>query len=294
MCNPFAIAAVVAGSAMQANAQHQRQKNMQNAADDAREAELFRQEGLSKEREQALDPAMQNANRATQDAALEDAAAKRQAAYSGDTTLPGDAGTAGYQAPSAGATYGQPKIVQEETDKQRAKGDADVRSIGDARARLASYGDVGLGNQILNQNAGNNINMLGGFSRMSSALLPGEVQNAMAKHAGDRKNEELLGSALVMAGSVGGGMGAGASGAGSYGTAMGGSANAGATIGGYAGDLSSFTPMAGAAGTAAADAAAPSLWGGLLANGKGMFMPAAQSRYGTAAAGGIGSLLARR
>jgi len=294
MCNPYAIAAMVAGTAIQANAQSKRQAAMENASEDAQNAEMMRQQGLSKERQAALDPAMGNATRATQDAALADAAAKRQAAYSESTTLPGDPGTADYQAPSGGA-QGQPKVVQEEASKQRDKANADVRSMGEARARLQSYGDVGLGNQILNQNTGGQLNMLGGFSRMSSALLPGEIQNAMAKHAGDNKTQELLGTALQMYGAGGApGLASGAAGAGAYGAAMGGSANAGASIGGYSGNLAGFAPSAGVAGEAAADAAAPGLMGGLFSNAQGYFLPAAQqSRYGTAAKG-VGSLLARR
>lgn len=296
MCNPVAIGLMVAGTALQVNAQNRRQAAMKDASEDAQNAEMLRQQGLSKEREQSLDPAMQNSTRASQDAALADAAAKREASYEGDTTLPGDAGTAGYQAPSAAASYGQPKIIQEENDKQRSAADADVRSIGDARARLQSYGDVGLGNSMINQRAGDQINMLGGFSRMSASLLPSEIQAAMASKAGVGKNQELLGTALQLYGGAGapGVGGAAAGGFGSYGATMGGSANAGSTIGGYSGNLSGFTPVAGAAGEAAADAAAPSLLGGLYANGQGYFLPAAQqSRYATAGKG-VGSLLAAR
>jgi hypothetical protein len=296
MCNPAAIGLVVAGTALQVNAQSRRQAAMKNAAEDAQNAELFRQQGLTKEREQSLDPAMANATRASQDAALADAAAKREAAYGGDTTLPGDEGTAGYQAPSAAAAYGQPKIIQEENDKQRGKADADVRSIGNARARLQSYGDVGLGNSILNQNAAGDINMLGGFSRMSSALLPGEVQAAMASKAGTARNQELLGTALQLYGGAGAPGTGGAGGFAGYGSAMGGSANAGATVGGYSGNLAGFAPSAGAAGEAAADAAAPGLMGGLFSNLSGSVQPWwQQAAYkGGQSASGIGSLLARR
>lgn len=296
MCNPLAIGLMVAGTALQVNAQSRRQAAMKNAAEEAQNAELLRQQGLSKEREEALDPAMQNATRASQDAALADAAAKREAAYANSTTLPGDAGTEGYQAPSAAAAYGQPKIIQEEADKQRGKANAEVRSIGDARARLQSYGDVGLGNSILNQKAAGDINMLGGFSRMSSALLPGEVQAAMASKAGTGRNQELLGTALQMYGGAGAPGTGGAGGLASYGSAMGGSANAGATVGGYSGNLAAFTPSAGAAGEAAANAAAPGLMGGLFSNMTGSVQPWwQQAAYrGGQSAGGIGTLLARR
>lgn len=294
MCNPIAIGLMVAGTAMQVNAQNRRQAAMKNASEDAAQAESLRQQGLSKEREQQLNPAMTNATRESQDAAEAAAAAKRNAAYAESTTLPGDPGTDEYQAPSA-STDGQPKVVQEEAAKQRGLANADVRSIGEARSRLQSYGDVGLGNQILQQNAGQKINMLGGFSRMSAALLPGEIQNAMAKHAGDFKTQELLGTALQMYGGAGapGTAAAGAGAATGYGAAMGGSANAGATVGGYSGNLSGFTPMAGAAGQAGADAAAPSLMGGLFANASGSVAPWWQ-QAGRAGVGIGSQLVARR
>lgn len=296
MCNPLAIGLMVAGTALQVNAQHRRQAAMKNAAEEAQNAEILRQQGLSKERENELNPALENSTRASQDAALADAAAKRQAAYADATTLPGDVGTPDYQAPSDAASAGQPKIIQEEADKQRNRANADVRTIGDARARLQSYGDVGLGNQILNQNAAGKINMLGGFSRMSSALLPGEVQAAMADKAGKYRGQELLGTALQMYGSAGAPGTGGAGGFGSFGSAMGGSANAGATVGGYSGNLSGFVPSAGMAGEQAANAAAPGLMGGLFSNMTGSVQPWWQQagQAGRAGASGIGSLLARR
>jgi hypothetical protein len=277
---------MVAGTALQVNAQKRRQTAMENAAEDAQNAEVLRQQSLSKEREEALNPALNNATRASQEAALAEAAAKREAAYEGDTTLPGDEGTADYQAP-AESTMGQPKVVQEETAKQRAKADADVRSIGNARARLQSYGDVGLGNQILNQDASSKINMLGGFSRMSSSLLPGEVQAAMASKAGKGRNQELLGTALQMYGSFGApGMGAAAAGAAGAGAT-------GATAAGYSGNLSGFTPgVTGAALSQAAPVATaqPGMLGGLF----GGAMPWWQQQQGAQGAAGIGSLLANR
>lgn len=246
MCNPIAIGLMVAGTAMQVNAQRQRQKAMENAAEDAQNAEALRQGSLTKEREQALGPALENATRANQDAALEEAAAKRKAAYEGDTSMPGSEGTADYQAPSAAAAEGQPTVVRQEADKQKAKADAEVRSIGDARARLASYGDVGLGNQILNRDSGNQINMLGGFARSSAALLPGEVQAAMNSKAGKGRTQEMLGSALSMYGSFGapGAGGAATAAAGGAGGATGMYGNAINT--GAGSTLGATAPMAGA------------------------------------------------
>jgi hypothetical protein len=249
MCNPVAIGLMVAGTALSVNAQNKRQTAMKNAAEDAQQAELMRQQSLSKERQDSLQPTFDNATRQSQDAALAAAAEKRNSAYENATTLPGDQGTDSYQAPSAAAAEGQPKVVQEEAAKQRSKADSEVRSIGDARARLMSYGDVGLGNQILNQNATNNINMLGGFSRMSSALLPGEVQAAMNSKAGKYRGQELLGTALSMYGGAGApgmfggaaaaaGAGAGAGATGTYGAAL----NSGA-----ASTLGSVAPSAGGA-----------------------------------------------
>jgi hypothetical protein len=295
MCNPLAIGLMVAGTALQVNAQRKRQANMEDAAEDARALEASRQDKMREERESVLVDSQQGMGLDAQNAALAEAQAKREAAYAPEN-VPNSSASGSYS--GVATDSGTPKIVMEDVEKKRAQANTDVASVGDARARLGAYGDVTLGNRINNSNTGNTLGMLGGFARGSANLLPGEVQAAMAKHAGDRKGQELLGTALSMYGGFGA-PGAGAAGAGSfagYGSAMGGSANAGATVGGYSGNLSSFAPVAGAAGQAGADAAAPSLMGGLFSNATGSTLPwwqqAGQAGRGTAS--GIGSLLASR
>lgn len=267
MCNPVAIGLVVAGTALQVNAQSRRQAAMKDAAADARQLEDTRQSGLRSERESQLLQSQQGMGVDAQTSALEDAAARREAAYS-------PAAEAAASAPTsynAATDNGAPKIVNEDAASKREAGQEEARGVGNARARLGSYSDVNLGNRINNSNSANQLGMLGGFARQSAALLPGEVQAAMASKEGTGRNQEMLGTALSMYGSAGApGVGAaGAGGAASYGTAMGGSASAGGTVGGYAGNLSSFAPVAGAAGQAGADAAAPGLLGGIFANGVG-------------------------
>lgn len=279
MCNPVAIGLVVAGTALQANAQSRRQNAMQDAAEDARNLELSRQQKLGDEREQALMASQQGMNVEAQNSALEAAAAKREAAYAPAAVAPSDS-SSNYNNP---ASSGTPKIVMEDMEKKRGAASDEAAAVGNARARLGAYSDVNLGNRIANSNSANTIGMLGGFARQSAALLPGEVQAAMQSQAGKGRNQELLGTALAMYGSAGA---PGTGGAGSfagYGSAMGGSANAGATVGGYSGNLSGFTPAAGAAGEAAADAAAPSLLGGMFANG----MSAMGSNAPTSGFGGL-------
>lgn len=264
MCNPVAIGLVVAGTALQMNAQSRRQSAMKDAASDARAMEAGRQDKLRGERESTLLASQQGQSVDAQNQSLEAAAAKREATY---------APAAGPQQTSynAATDNGAPKIVNDDAASKSAKAQGEAGAIGNARARLGSYSDVNLGNRMANSDYANQIGMLGGFARSSAALLPGEVADAMARKEGTGQNQELIGTALSMYGSAGapGVGGAAAGGAGSYGAAMGGSAKAGATVGGYAGDLSNFTPVAGAAGQAGADAAAPSLLGGMFANGVG-------------------------
>jgi hypothetical protein len=270
MCNPVAIGLVVAGTALQMNAQSRRQAAMKDAAADARALESGRQDKLRTERETTLYDSQQGQSMDAQSESLEAAAAKREATY---------APAAAEQPTSYNAATddGAPKIVQEDAASKGAKAQGEASAIGNARARLGSYSDVNLGNRIANSNFANQMGMLGGFARGSAALLPAEVADAMARKEGTGRNQELIGTALSMYGSAGapglsgaaaGGAGA-AGGAASYGSAMGGSAKAGATVGGYSGNLSSFAPVAGAAGQAGADAAAPGLLGGLFANGVG-------------------------
>lgn len=274
MCNPVAIALVVAGTALQVNAQSRRQAAMKDAAADARQLEDTRQSGLRSERESQLLQSQQGMGVDAQTAALEDAAAKREASYSPTA----EAAAGAPAAYNAATDNGAPKIVNEDAASKREAGQEEARGIGNARARLGAYSDVNLGNRMNNSDFANQLGMLGGFARQSASLLPGEVQSAMASKEGTGRNQEMLGTALSMYGSFGapgvgtataaGGAGA-AGGMGSYGATMGGSAKAGATVGGYSGNLAGFAPVAGAAGQAGADAAAPGLLGGLFSNGMG-------------------------
>lgn len=271
MCNPVAVALVVAGTAMQMNAQSRRQAAMKDAASDARAMEAGRQDTLRNEREGTLLESQQGMDVESQNQSLEDAAAKREATYAPAAVEPATA----Y---NAATDNGAPKIVMEDAAAKRGTARDEASAIGNARARLGSYSDVNLGNKIANSNFANLLGMQGSFARGSAALLPGEVADAMARKEGTGRNQELIGTALSMYGSAGapgvgsasaaGGAGA-AGGVGSYGATMGGSSTAGATVGGYSGNLSGFIPAAGAAGQATADAAAPGLMGGLFANGVG-------------------------
>jgi hypothetical protein len=271
MCNPYAIAMVVAGTALQMNAQSRRQAAMKDAAADARAMEAGRQDTLRNERESTLLDAQQGMDVDAQNQSLEAAAAKREATYAPAAVEP----ATDY---NASTDNGAPKIVMEDAAAKRGTAREEAGAIGNARARLGSYSDVNLGNRISNSNFANQLGMLGGFARGSAALLPGEVASAMASKEGTGRNQELIGTALQMYGSagapgVGGAAAAGGAGAaggmGSYGATMGGSSTAGATVGGYSGNLAGFVPAAGAAGQVAADAAAPGLMGGIFANGVG-------------------------
>ncbi|MBD9674946.1 hypothetical protein IB275_30495 [Pseudomonas sp. PDM21] len=280
MCNPVAIGLVVAGTALQVNAQRQRAKNMQNAAEDARLAEVMRQQRLSNQREAELSAAESNADLVTQQQKLDEAAAKREAGYAGDTTMPNEVDKATDYSPTTTASDA-PKVVSSDAEARRSESNALVDQLGNARARMQAFGDLNLGNSILNRRVGDQIGMLANFSRASSQLLPGEVQAAQAKHSRDKFGQEMLGTALQLYGSAGA---PGVGGAGTYGAAMG-SANAGATIGGYSGNLSNFA--AGPAGSVGAAGASPSLTGGLLSNWLGQSAPS----WLSSSQQGLGSLL---
>lgn len=287
MCNPLAIGLMVAGTALQANAQRKRQANMEDAAENARALEAARQDKMREERESVLVDSQQGMGREAQDAALAEAQAKREAAYASENAP--DSATPGAYTGVA-TDSGTPKIVMDEVEKKRAEANADVRSVGDARARLGAYGDVNLGNRIANSNTGNTLGMLGGFARGSANLLSGEVQSAMNKHAGDRRGQELLGTALSMYGAAGapamfGGAAAGAgAGAGAYGTGLTAGQAASAVNTGAASTLGATAPGAGNAAlgsniaatmfpTAAQNVApvAGAGIGGLFANGAPLF-----------------------
>lgn len=299
MCNPLAIGLMVAGTALQVNAQRKRQANMEDAAEDARALEASRQEKMREERESVLVDSQQGMGREAQDAALAEAQAKREAAYAPEA-VPNSSASGSYS--GVATDSGTPKIVMEDVEKKRAQANTDVASVGDARARLGAYGDVTLGNRINNSNTGNTLGMLGGFARGSASLLPGEVQAAMAKHAGDRRGQEMLGTALSMYGAYGAAPMFGGSAAAGAGAGAG--ASAGSTAAGYGGNLSAFSP--GVTGTAlsqaapAASTAAQTGWasqlGGLFSNGAPMFGTATTMGYlpGRSSFGGLGTALAAR
>jgi hypothetical protein len=285
MCNPVAIGLMVAGTALQVNAQHQRNTAMQNAAGDARALESSRQDKLRNEREDVLLGSQKNLGVDAQTQLLTDAAAKREAAYA---AAPDSAAPATY---NTATDSGTPKIVMEDANAKRSKANAEVQQVGNARARLGSYGDVGVGNRLVSSDAANNLGILGGFARQSAALLPGEVQSAMTRKAGTGQNQEMLGTALQLYGAAGapalfGGAaaaGAGATEAATAGAATAGAADAAAAYApGAAGQAlmgttaSSLFPTATAT---AARAAAPGMMGGLFSNSAPLFGTAATKGY---------------
>lgn len=272
MCNPVAIGLVVAGTALQMNAQSRRQAAMQDAAKSARQLESTRQEGLRNEREGQLLASEQGQTVDAQNAALADAAAKREAAYT--PAAPASDPSTSY---NAATDNGAPKIIAEDAASKRGAAQEEVSAVGNARARLGSYSDVNLGNRITNSNYANQIGMLGGFARGSAALLPGEVASAMQSKAGTGRNQELIGTALSLYGSAGApgaggaafGAGASAGATGQYGAAL--NSGTASTVGGLAPSSGYAAAGQGIAQSAfpgvAQASAAPGGLAGLFANG---------------------------
>jgi len=99
-------------------------------------AEAMRQGEIDREKFENFDEATNAFERDTQEDAINNALAERQALLDDATGLPGQDGT--YRSPAANDA---PNVVQSYADEQNAEADDFVSMLGDARARLGSWGE---------------------------------------------------------------------------------------------------------------------------------------------------------
>lgn len=197
MCNPLAIAAV-AVTAAGTYAQYRGQRQAQKAMAGAVEAESIRQKRLRDESQGLFNESLGNQTADAQIERLGDKVAERSAAMTGNQVAEPVANI-----PVIG---GAPDIVADETGVRVNEGNARARDEATAKAALAAFGDLQLGNALMNTRYGQQQSQLSNFMQGSSNVLPIEVQ--AASHRGDKT--KLLGDTLVAIGSI---MGMGAGGA---------------------------------------------------------------------------------
>lgn len=169
--------------------------------DGAREAERIRQKGYQAESDAAFDESMSKQGADLQKERIAQAEAERTA-----TAQAAQQPTAVVNIPTQGAT---PTVVADETSARVGTGNAQAAQDAANRAALASFGDVQLGNALLNTRYGQQQAQIGRNMQGSANVLGIEMD------AASRRGDSLkgIGSGLVAGGSLlgmGAGMGWGA------------------------------------------------------------------------------------
>jgi hypothetical protein len=181
-----------AGTAAQAAGARKARKAM----DGAREAERIRQKGFQAQSDALFDESLGQQGSDMQKERIAQAEAERAAA----TTAAQQPGAV-VNVPTQGET---PTVVSDETSARVGVGNAQAAQDAYNRAALASFGDVQLGNALMNARYGQQQGQIGNFMKGSSDVLGVEME------AASRRGDSLkgIGSGLTALGSVAG-MGAG-------------------------------------------------------------------------------------
>lgn len=200
MCPPIvALALTAAGTAATAAGVRKAQK----AQDGAREAERIRQKAFQGEADARATENLNNTGKGATDSGMAKAEADRKAAS--------DAAVAEVRAPveAAGENLAGDssvaKLVANENASQAARGLGFALQQGAAKAKLASLGDVGFENAIMNARTNQDIARVANFAKGSADVLPVELEAAARKGQGLR----TVGSLLSAGGTIAG-LGAGA------------------------------------------------------------------------------------
>lgn len=196
MCDPFSITAL-ALTAAGTTAQYigQRQANKAMAAVTA--AESGRQKKLRDEAQGLFEESLSKQGSDAQTKRLADAQAEREAATAGNMT---DAPVV--NVPVQG---GAPNIVADETAARVSEGNIRARDEAIAKAALDAFGDLQLGNALMNARYGAQQGQLANFMQGSQSVLPTEL--SAASRRGDRT--KLFGDLLIAGGQIAGMYGVG-------------------------------------------------------------------------------------
>lgn len=195
MCTPLvALALTAAGTAASAAGARKAQK----AQAGAREAERTRQKALQGEADVRAAENFNNTGKGATDSGMAKAEAERKAAS--------DAAVAEVRAPveatgeNLAGDSTAAKLVANENASQAARGLGYALQQGSAKAKLASLGDVGFENAIMNARTNQDLARIANFAKGSADVLPVELEAAAQKGQGLR----TLGSLLSTAGTVSG------------------------------------------------------------------------------------------
>lgn len=197
MCEPMtwtALALTAAGTATQAAGARRAQKAMTGAA----VAESYRQKGFRDESQALFEESLSKQDAGSQNKRLADAVVERQEAA--------EASQAKEPIAEVPVQGGAPQVVADETSARVAQGN--ISALREARlaAALQGYGDVQLGNALLNTRYGQKQANIAGFMRDSAGVLGTELEAAARK--GDKlkaagQGLQALGAIVGTAGAMG-------------------------------------------------------------------------------------------
>lgn len=207
MCDPLTIGlALSAGGALGKQVSARRQANaIDDATNDALQAELLRQDEFDRERQGLLGDILQNtAGRAAVDEGAAEAEAERIAAQQENRQLPTE-NEGSFQAD--GTT---PRIVQSRQDTRRSENEDVLDQEAQARARLSGLGDVLTSFARQRQPNVSELQNSQQFARQSAAILPSEIRQAQIEASDTGRFLDLASTLASVAGT--GFIGAGAGG----------------------------------------------------------------------------------
>ncbi len=196
MCLPALAIASLALTAAGTAASAAGARRARKAMDGAREAERIRQKGFQDQSNSLFAESLGQQGADTQKDKIAQAEADRAA-----TTTAAQSAAPVVNVPTQGDT---PTVVADETSTRVGIGNAQAAQDAYNRAALASFGDVQLGNALMNARYGQQQGQIGNFMKGSADVLGLEME------AASRRGDKLkgIGSGLTALGSVAG-MGAG-------------------------------------------------------------------------------------
>lgn len=196
MCEPTTIAALVltaAGTYEQARGQQMANKAM----NEAQAAESARQKSLRNEADSLFKQSLGSQTAEEQTKRLADKASERDQAMVGNQSKE--------QVVNIPVQGGAPTVVADETAARVGQGNLAAQQEASAKAALAAFGDLQLGNALQNAHYGQQQSMLANFMNGSAAVLPTEMQAASQRGQGTKLFGDILTAAGMVTGMAGSG-----------------------------------------------------------------------------------------
>lgn len=180
-------------------AQYMGNQKSKKAMDEMQALEAARQKKLQGKSDELLGDSLKRSDAATAEADIQDASAKRQAAY--DQVLPPPSSQEKTLTDQLGVSADN-KVIGNEVSARNAQADNSARSLAAALANLGGGTDQTLNTAILNNRALVNQQQVGNFMQGSANVLPFENQAAHAKGDNLRGIGDILNAAAMVTGTM--------------------------------------------------------------------------------------------